>query len=133
MNLIAATSVSDILVLSALVIVTTVWGTILRSASGKVRRLNKIAARSHVGQIDPDIACRVVRSHDRIVQGLLVALMPAVTMVLMITASSLLRDHGFVIFWFPVTLACSFTGLVAWWSSRIQDRLMLNALRSCER
>jgi hypothetical protein len=124
MNLIAATSVSDILVLSALVIVTTVWGTILRSASGKVRRLNKIAARSHVGQIDPDIACRVVRSHDRIVQGLLVALMPAVTMV---------RDHGFVIFWFPVTLACSFTGLVAWWSSRIQDRLMLNALRSCER
>lgn len=61
---------------------------------------------------------------------MLIALMPAVTYVIAMTTCSLMRDRGFVIFWLPITVACGLTGLVAWWSSRIQDRLLLKALRS---
>ena len=133
MNIIATTSISDILTLSAFVIVGTILGTALRSASTDARRLIKITAGSVAVQVDPDVANRVVRSHYRSLRGILIALMPALTFVLVMTSSSLLRDRGFVIFWLPLTLACCITGLVAWWSSRIQDRLILRALRSCEK
>lgn len=133
MNFIATTSVSDILTLSALVTVATILGTALRSASGNVRRLGKTAGGSVALQVDPDLAHRVVRSHYRSLRGMLIALMPAMTFVLAMTTCSLLRDRGFVIFWLPMTLACCIIGLVAWWSSHIQDRLILRALRSCEK
>ena len=133
MNLIAMTSASDILTLSAFVIVATILGTSLRSASVIVRRLSKTAAGAVAVQVDPDVAHRVVRSHNRSLRGMLIALMPAMTFVLAITTCSLLRDRGCVIFWLPLTLACCITMLVAWWSSRIQDRLILNALRLNER
>jgi hypothetical protein len=129
MNLIATTSVSDILTLVAFVTVATILGTALRSASGNVRRLNKTAAGSVAVQVDPDLAHRVVRSHYRSLRGMLIALMPAVTFVIAMTTCSLLRDQGFVIFWLPLILACCITGLVAWWSSRIQDRLILKPIR----
>lgn len=130
MNLIATTSVSDILTFSACVIVATMLGTALRSAPGNVRRLGKTAAGSFALQVDPEVAHRVVRSHYRSPRGMLIALMPAVTLVLVMTACSLLQERGYVIFWLPLTLACCFTGLVGWWSSRIQDRLILKALGS---
>ena len=133
MNLIAMTSVSDILTLSAFVIIATILGTALRSAAGIVRRLSKTAAGFVAVQVDPDVAHRVVRSHYRSLRGMLIALMPAVTFILAMTSCSLLRDRGYVIFWLPLTLACCINGLVAWWSFRIQDRLILNALRSSGR
>ena len=133
MHFIATTSASDILTLSAFVTVATILGTALRSAPGNVRRLSKTAAGSVALQVDPDLAHRVVRSHYRGPRGVLVALMPAMAFVLAMTTCSLLRDRESVIFWLPMTLACCITGLVAWWSSRIQDRLILRALRSCEK
>ena len=133
MNLIATTSVSDILTLSAFVIVATLLGTALRSVSGEVRRSNKTAAGAVAVQVNPDLAHRVVRSHYRSLRGMLIALMPAVAFVIAMTTCSLLRDRGFVIFWLPLTLACCITGLVAWWSSRIQERLILRALQSSEK
>ena len=133
MNIIATTSISDILTLSAFVIVGTILGTALRSASRDARRLIKIAAGSVTVHVDPDVANRVVRSHYRSLRGMLIALMPALTFVLVMTATTLLQERGYVIFWLPLILASCITGFVAWWSSCIQDRLILRKLLSYAR
>jgi hypothetical protein len=132
MNLIATTSASDVLTLWTFILVATVWGTAMRSVSGEVRQLNKTVEGSRLVQADPDLAIRVVRSHYRSLRGMLIAMMPAVALLTAMTTRSLLQDQGVAIFWLETVLAAVIIGLVAWWSSRIQSRLILKALRTNE-
>ncbi len=129
MSMIATTSVSDVLTFSALVFSATVVSTLIRSISvdRDVRRLTRSMPESEAAQIEPGSLHRVVQSHYRSARGILIALMPATALVLALTVCSILRDRGYTIFWIPLAVASGLTGLVAWLSLRVRDRLVMKS------
>ena len=129
MSMIATTSVSDVLTFSALVFSATVVSTLIRSNSvdRDVRRLTRSIPESEAAQIEPGSLHRVVQSHYRSGRGILIALMPATALVLALTVCSVIRDRGYPIFWMPLAVASGLTGLIAWLSQRVRDRLVMKS------